>query len=300
MTLFRETCKSADFLITPVLKTGLTPSASGSAYLELDSTTTLQDQKRDLRFPDRLSRSHAQSMGPRPLPRSAPFSPNLLLSTHVKFAPFATRQRRGYVRDSTETDLAVHLETAIRGVIIGDRWPKSGVDVVVTILEAEESGSQDITNSGESDGEPWGLMNVLSGCITVASAAIADAGIDSVDLVVGGAAAIVSKDGSGNSESAKASQQTMIVSDPYLSEHPKILGACVVGYLPARDEITELWALGSFSNNEKIKGGDMDRFDKLMEQAVRTALYSRSVLGEALKEGAQSRLRLNDRQMEAP
>ena len=76
--------------------------------------------------------------GPRPLPRSVPFSPTIILTTHVKYAPFASRQRRGYIRDASERDLAVHLETAIRGVIIGDRWPKSGVEVIITILEGEE------------------------------------------------------------------------------------------------------------------------------------------------------------------
>ena len=193
---------------------------------------------------------------------------NLLLSTHVKFAPFATRQRRGYLRDTSETDLAVHLETALRGVVIADRWPKSGVDVVVTVLEGEESGSGDVTLDEEANAEPWGLMNVLSGCITVASAAIADAGIDSVDLVAGGAAAIVSN------------EETLIVSDPYLFDHSRISGACVVGYLPARDEITEVWALGDFSGQQKSQAGpSLDGLEKLIEQAVHTARCSRLVLG---------------------
>jgi exosome complex component MTR3 len=184
-------------------------------------------------------------------------------------------------------------------VVIADRWPKSGVDVVVTVLEGEESGSADITANGASDGEPWGLMNVLSGCITVASAAVADAGIDSVDLVVGGAAAIVSDDSSLDSKSSGGG--TSMVSDPYFSDHSRIYGACVVGYLPARDEITELWALGDFSGQQKSqRSADMERFEMLIEQAVRTAKCSRLVSGEALKESAQLKLRLNDGQVKAP
>ena len=63
------------------------------------------------------------------------------------------------------------------------------MDVIITILEGEEDrwvGDDESKASGQ-----WGMMNVLSGCITVAAAAIADAGIDCVDTVSGGVAALV-------------------------------------------------------------------------------------------------------------
>jgi exosome complex component MTR3 len=109
----------------PVLKTGVTPSASGSAYLEMEAKD--ETQKSGLKLTCTVH-------GPRSLPRSAPFSPYMVLSTHVKYAPFATRHRRGYLRDSSERDLGMHLETALRGSLIADRWPKSGVDVVVPTI----------------------------------------------------------------------------------------------------------------------------------------------------------------------
>lgn len=175
--------------------------------------------------------------GPRSLPRSAPFSPHMVLSTHVKYAPFATRQRRGYLRDSSERDLSTHLETALRGTLIADRWPKSGVDVVVTIIEGE------LTKEAARDQgvEEWEMMNVLSGCITVASAAIADAGIDCVDTVSGGVAALVS--------GAEGSEPIMVL-DPVPSEHEEILAACCVAYLPSRDEITNLWFKGRLPTSD--------------------------------------------------
>ncbi|KAK1254451.1 hypothetical protein MKX08_008446 [Trichoderma sp. CBMAI-0020] len=212
------------------LKTGVTPSASGSAYLEIEPREG----------------EHGSGMkltctvhGPRSLPRSAPFSPYMVLSTHVKFAPFATKQRRGYLRDSSEKDLSTHLETALRGALIADRWPKSGVDIVVTIIEGE-STRQDAV---ERRVEEWDVMNVLGGCITVASAAIADAGIDCVDTVSGGVAALVaSKDG----------DDASIVLDPVALEHESILAACCVAYLPNRDEVTNLWFKGQLPS---FKGG---------------------------------------------
>src|SRR4051794_33706385 len=87
------------------LKTGVTPSASGSAYLEIDASTGTG--RSGMKFTCTVH-------GPRSLPRSAPFSPHMVLSTHVKYAPFATRQRKGYLRDASERDLSIHLETALR------------------------------------------------------------------------------------------------------------------------------------------------------------------------------------------
>ncbi len=60
-------------------------------------------------------------------------------------------------------------------------------------------------------------MNTLSGCITVASAALADAGIDCVDTVAGGVAALVASQGD---ESGPT-----IVLDPVPSEHETIMAA---------------------------------------------------------------------------
>ena len=210
----------------------------------------------------------ASIQGPKPLPRSVPFSPSLLLTTTVKFAPFATRNRRGYIRDSVERDLGVHLETALRGVIIGERWPKSGVEVVLTILEADEDGwwGDAVAQGGQTSG--LGLLNVLAGCITVSSAAIADAGIDCVDLVSGGVAALVGSEGG----------EGKVVVDPTPAEH-EIKAACLVAYLESRDEITEMW----------MKGDAGEELEGLVEQAVRSATLSRSVLVDAVKEAAEAK-----------
>lgn len=272
----RRSCSVNVYLQLIVLKTGVTPSASGSAYLEYESqqqpsATTLTG----------LSSSGLKISctvhGPRPLPRSAPFTPHIVLGAHVKYAPFATRQRRGYLRDTSERDLAVHLETALRGVIIGDRWPKSGVDVIITILEGEEdrwAGDDDSKASGQ-----WGMMNVLSGCITVAAAAIADAGIDCVDAVSGGVAALVRQE---NVEEA------ILVLDPVPLEHSEILAACVVGYLPSRDEITDLWVRGDLDSGVANGGAT---YDILSENAIQAAKGSHHVLNAALKESVALKLK---------
>ena len=207
----------------------------------------------------------------------------------MKYAPFASRQRQGYVRNASERDLAVHLETALRGVIIGDRWPKSGVEVIITILEGEEEYNceGDLVQDSDSPsigGGQWGLMAVLSGCITVASAAIIDAGIDCVDMVTGGIAALIRNPSTSASSSLPPLQ---IVLDPIPSEHSEILAACVIGYLPSRDEMTDIWVRGSFGDaSDKTSS-----YEELADNAVQAALGSHRVLSAAVKEAVDIKLK---------
>ncbi|CAK3870307.1 Hypothetical predicted protein [Lecanosticta acicola] len=248
------------------LRTGVVPSASGSAYYEIQPQSSTSGDETFLMPSASNLKVSCTVHGPRPLPRNAAFCPNLLLTTNVKFAPFATRQRRGYIRDATERDLSVHLETALRGVVIGERFPKSGCEVVITVLEGEEHGwwgeSQEC--GGGNAGSGWGMMSVLAGCITVASAALADAGIDCVDLISGGVAALVGDD---------------VVLDPSPPEH-NLRAACVIGYLQSRDEITEMW----------MKGESGSQTEALVDGAVRAAVLTRTVLAEAVKEATEAKL----------
>ncbi|KAF2428288.1 hypothetical protein EJ08DRAFT_636713 [Tothia fuscella] len=267
------------------LKTGVTPSASGSAYLELEfpSPSTPSSQKKTFLSPSSTLKLTCTIHGPKPLPRSSPYNPSLLLSTTIKFSPFATRYRRGYIRDTIERDLSAHLETALRGVIIGDRWPKCGVDVVVTVLEGEEDRWCGDELGGGSDGVGgvggWGSMGVLAGAVTVASAALVDAGIDCVDLVTGGVAAVVGRSRSlgGKAQQGDDEDESFVVLDPSPPEHAEIGAACVVAYLAERDEITELWS----------KGDAGVPAEELVDQAVAAAKATRNVLVEAILETAK-------------
>ena len=254
----------------------MTPSASGSAYLELEpSNPSTQNTSLSLSTPSLKLSCTVQ--GPRPLPRSAPFSPQLLLSTRVKFAPFASRQRRGHIPDSGERDLAAHLETALRGVLIGERWPKSGVDVVITVLEGEE----DLLGNDNGSSSGWSMMSILSGCITVASAAIVDAGIDCLDLVTGGVAAIVRQ----NDASLK------LVLDPCPSDNEINVAACVVGYLQSSDEITEIWSKGQISRASRGKATEKIDFESLVDHAVEAAMAARRVVVEAINESTEAKIK---------
>jgi exosome complex component MTR3 len=160
------------------------------------------------------------------------------------------------------------LETALNGVILPDRWPKSAIDIVVTVLEAEDDPTW---SPSVSSIVGVGTMNVLSSCITVASAALLDAKIDCLDLTTGGVAAAVS------SEDGKV----MKVLDPSPCDHSDLHSACVVGYMPTRDEITLLWAKGDMPTNsiDKVPG-----FDSIFESAINAARGSHVVLKQVAAE----------------
>ena len=264
-----------------VLKTGPTPSASGSAYLELEPLPPAAHGDPVRATPKLMCTVH----GPRPLPTSAPFASNLVLSTYVKFATFATRQRRGYLRDAVERDLAAHLETALRGVVIAERWPKSGVEVVVTVLEAEEDGHgafQADAGASESGEEGWAVMPLLAGCITVASTALVDSGIACVDIVSGGVAALVQTYPRTDLQGSRNAANHEVVLDPCPFEHRNIIAMCVVGYLGSRDEVTEYWIRGALATPGNSTSNGANDLERLVQGAIQMAAAAQAVILTAL------------------
>ncbi|KIW98128.1 uncharacterized protein Z519_01712 [Cladophialophora bantiana CBS 173.52] len=274
----RQRLREPNELRKMFLQTGLVPSASGSAYLELETPPPARPAFAPTSSTIKLSCS---VHGPKPLPRTASFSPNLQLTASVKFAPFATRVRQGYVPTQTEKDLGLHLENALKGVLLADRWPKSAVDIAVTVLEGEDDQEEGDRVAG------LGLFNLLAAAINVAMAALADAKIDCLDLLAAGVGAVVPGPDS----------KSLRILDPAAVEHDEIHSSCVVGYLSSRDEIVEVWSNGSISAQDVTASTG---FDGLVDAAVAAARGARTVLSEALLEsltGSQIALK-NTRQGE--
>jgi exosome complex component MTR3 len=190
---------------------------------------------------------------------------NLQLSASVKLAPFATRTRHGYVPNSIEKDLSLHLENALKGVILPDQWPKSALEVNVTVLEGEDDRDGSTAFAGIA------LYNLLAAAINVSVAALSDARIDCLDVLSAGVGAVVS--GTGDKQSR--------ILDLAANEHDEILSACVVGYLPSRDEIVELWSTNTVSGEGK---GHNVSHDDLIDSAIAAAKGAQFVLNEVLLE----------------
>ncbi|KAF8437395.1 3' exoribonuclease family, domain 1-domain-containing protein [Terfezia claveryi] len=262
------------------LKTSLTPPAVGSSFLELPSPPTHSNSS--------TLKLTCSVFGPRALPHSAPFSPQARLSCELKFAPFASPlKRRGYVRDHTERDLSVQLATALQRSILLEKYPKSGIDVFVTVLDCGGGGGSG--GGGGGGGVDVGLLGVLAGAITCASAAIADAGIECLDLVSGGVSALVRKRGGGGDDDAMGQEmedEFVVVQDPSPEEHAlgDIVAACAVGYMAAREELTEVWMRGVVETSIDTDDKTEDDLDRMMDGAIMAAAKTRRVLNEGVAE----------------
>lgn len=169
------------------------------------------------------------------------------------------------MRDNIERDLGSHLENALHGVIIPDRYPKSALEVAVIVLEGEEDCLWNEELGQEKGISGIGLMNVLAASINVAVAALVDAKIDCLDLLASGVAA----------RTADAATELL---DPCPSEHEELSSACIVGYLPARDELVEIW-----TKSVTDQGSD-SALETLTDAAIKSARGAHKILTEVIKE----------------
>lgn len=249
------------------LQTGLVPAAAGSAYLELEAGHA----NRSFIPTSSTIKLSCTIQGPKPLPRNANFSPNLQVTSSVKFMPFATRQRRGYIRDNIERDLGSHLENALGGVILKDKYPKSALEIAVIVLEGEEDCLWNEETGQEKGINGIGLMNVLSASINVAVAALMDAQIECLDVLSAGVV---------------ARERDCMLLDPCPSEHEELTTACVVGYLPNKDELVEIWTrtIAVYGSHENVS--------ELTDSAIKAARGAHKILVEVIKESLDSKAAL--------
>lgn len=139
-------------------------------------------------------------------------------------------------------------------MLLGHLFPKSGIDVNIAVLEY----------TGK-----WSLLALATNAV---SAAIAESGIDAVDLV---------------SASSFAVTDDGLVIDPSGEEEEMASAGGVVGYMASKAEITDAWITGSLEVEEE---GDMDvdsghvRFSEMLKRTVSAAADARLVVNHAILE----------------
>jgi ribonuclease PH len=139
-------------------------------------------------------------------------------------------------------------------MLLGHLFPKSGIDVNIGVIEY--SGN-------------WSLLATATNAV---SAAIAESGIDVVDLVSASSFAVTSEG---------------LVIDPSSEEEEQALAGGVLGYMASTGEITDLWLTGSLEVDEE---GDMDidsshvRLGETLKKVTAAAADARLVINHALME----------------
>ncbi|XP_041474951.1 exosome complex component MTR3-like [Lytechinus variegatus] len=195
--------------IRPIfLKAGVVSQAKGSCYIEMKNTKVI-----------------CAVYGPREVPRRDGFVINGQLRCEFKFATFASEVRQGHLTTSTEKDLALQVQQALEPAVCLHKIPKSQVDIFITVLENDGS--------------------VLSAAITCASVAVANAGIEMYDLVIG--------------SSVRQSGEKLLLdptafdeaADSTATDDPQAI--ITVGFLPSINQVSCLVQKGQLLSEESIK-----------------------------------------------
>lgn len=139
-------------------------------------------------------------------------------------------------------------------MLLGHLFPKSGIDVNIGVLEY----------TGK-----WSLLAIATNAV---STAIAEAGIDVVDLV---------------SASSFAVTEDGVVIDPSGEEEERASAGGVVGYMASTGQITDAWITGPLEIEEdddmELDSGPV-RYGQVIKTMISAAGDARLVINHALME----------------
>lgn len=215
----------------PFFSLGTVSRAAGSAYAEVGDTKCL-----------------VAIYGPRESQKAQAFSDVGRVKCDVQVATFASAQRGKYGKGTEEREYAAMLQGALEGAINKRAFPKATVDIFALLLSA-----------GGSD------LPVLISC---ASMALADAGIQMVDLVSGMSVSCMS-DGA-------------LLLDAGVAEERAEDGRLLVAFMASRNEVAQLELSGEWSQARAAEAVDL-----CLEGCTAMDVYMRSCLREHLEAGGR-------------
>jgi len=205
------------------LKAGVVQQANGSAYLEASGTKVI-----------------VAVYGPRDNPKKHDFSSTGLLTCHLSYAQFSRKERIRDIDDVQSKENANLICQSLRRAVCLESYPKAIIDVFINILE--ENGT------------------TLSYAIMAASIALADAGIQMLDIVT---------------SCSLVYNEELSLLDPKNSElqHPSMYGRLTVAYLPSLNQVSGL-----------VKDGeqDVDETIRAISTCIEGCLRVHSVMKECL------------------
>ncbi|XP_029010379.1 exosome complex component MTR3 [Betta splendens] len=189
--------------IRPIfVRCGLVSQAKGSAYIEAGNTKLM-----------------CCAYGPRETERKDETDMKCgRLITDMRFAPFSCPERTSWIQGTQDRDLSLMLQESLQPAICLHKYPRSQIEVNVMVLE----------NNG----------SVLAHAITCASLALADAGIEMYDLVLG---CSMRQDGA-----------SYVVDPSYIEESScssdrENQGCLTVAFLPSLNQISGLQSDGEMT-----------------------------------------------------
>ncbi|XP_073328422.1 exosome complex component MTR3 [Pagrus major] len=197
--------------VRPVfVRCGLVSQAKGSAYIEAGNTKLM-----------------CCVYGPRETERKDETDMKCgRLTTDMRFAPFSCLERGSWIQGSQDKDFSLMLHESLQPAVCLHKYPRSQIEVNVMVLE----------NSG----------SVLAHAVTCASLALADAGIEMYDLVLG---CSIRQDGA-----------SYVVDPTYREENScssvssENQGGLTVAFLPSLNQISGLQSDGEMAEETLTAG----------------------------------------------
>ncbi|XP_038052110.1 exosome complex component MTR3-like [Patiria miniata] len=243
--LLQENGKRADNRsldeIRPIfLKAGVVSQARGSAYIEACNTKVI-----------------CAVYGPHEVQRREGFSMQGSLRCEFKYATFSCPGRRQHQTDSEEKQMGLVIAQALQPAICLHKFPKSQLDIFVTVLQ----------NDGSA----------FAAALTCASVAVADAGIEMYDVVIGC--------------SLRQAGETTSVLDPTITEDfysrsvdgdASNHGSVTAAYLPSLNQLSAIQQTGEIEPEVAAKC-----LQKCIEGSVRIFPVVSQCLIKATKRKAQ-------------
>lgn len=220
------------------MKTGVVSRAKGSSYIEMNETKII-----------------CAVYGPREVTRREDFSMKGQLNCEIKFATFSGVIRRQHLQDAEEKDMSVVITQALEPAVQLEKFPKSRMDVFLTVLQ--------------DDG------GVLAGAMTAASVALADAGVEMYDLVVG--CSLRSGGDSVLMDPTKLEEY-----EPRDSKYQTNSGSLAVGLMPTLHQVTALSHKGDMT---------LDAVSQAIEQAIEGCQQIYPVVQEVLTRAVHVKLK---------
>lgn len=185
--------------------------SSGSALLEIGKTKVI-----------------ASIYGPKA--KQSDYSESGELKCDVRFAPFSsnkTRDKSYFIRQNQdERKLSNALRRSLAGALQLENFPKSLIEVVVLVLD--------------DDG------GVLPAAVIASTLALADAGIELYDLVVGCSVGVYLGSSKSSAGSTKQSSVSFIV-DPDAKQEENADGMVTISYMPSLESITDITIDGALA-----------------------------------------------------
>jgi len=214
--------------IRPIfLKAGLISQANGSAYIETERTKIA-----------------CAVYGPRQS-KTTVYNENGRLNVEVKFAPFSCNRRRAPIRDAEDRSIAVQIQQALLPAVRLELLPKSTIDIFLTVIEND------------------GIEGCIASGSVAASAALADAGIEMLGLIMACSASTVGEE---------------IWLDPTEQEAQVGSGSLIVAGMPALGTITNVWQTGHMAPIQVVQS---------METCQERFVDIHAIVAQALLDNAQ-------------